>query len=65
MTSTSNDCPALITEKQLAERWQMNKRSLYRLRSEGTGPPYIKIGVTILYKLADIKAYEKQNTISN
>tara|TARA_B100001057_G_scaffold195163_1_gene195943 strand:+ start:3268 stop:3465 length:198 start_codon:yes stop_codon:yes gene_type:complete len=65
MTSTSNDCPALMTEKQLAERWQMNKRSLYRLRSEGTGPPYIKIGVTILYKLADIKAYEKQNTISN
>lgn len=65
MTSTSNDCPALITEKQLAERWQMNKRSLYRMRSEGTGPPYIKIGVTILYQLADIKAYEKQNTISN
>jgi len=43
----------------------MSKRSLYRMRSEGTGPPYIKIGVSILYKLADIEAYEKQNTISN
>ena len=65
MTSTSNDCPALMSQKQLAARWQMSKRSLYRMRSEGTGPPYIKIGVSILYKLADIEAYEKQNTISN
>ena len=65
MTSTSNDCPRLITEKQLAARWLTNKRSLYRMRAEGTGPPYLKIGVSILYKLADIEAYEKQNTISN
>ena len=65
MTSTSNDCPALISQKQLAARWQMSRMTLHRMRAEGTGPPYIKIGVSILYRLADIEAYEKQNTISN
>ena len=65
MTSTSNDCPVLMTEKQLAERWHKHPKTITKMRTEGTGPPYIKIGGSILYKLADIEAFETHNTISN
>jgi len=58
MTSDSK----FVTDTQLAERWQMHRKSLIRWRGQGQGPPFIKINGKILYKMADVEEYEKANT---
>ena len=54
-------CPVRVqhfTQGDLAARWQMSERSLERRRYQRQGPPYIKIGARVLYRLEDIQAYE-------
>tara|TARA_Y100001973_G_C5205480_1_gene341186 strand:+ start:752 stop:949 length:198 start_codon:yes stop_codon:yes gene_type:complete len=58
----------LLNDVQLAKRWQMTRKTLIRWRSEGTGPPFVRIGRSILYRMADVEAYEqanRQNTTNN
>ena len=57
MTSTT-----FLTSTQLSERWQLHQQTLIKWRKTGTGPPYVKIKDKVLYKLADVEAYEKANT---
>lgn len=53
----------LLTEKMLAERWVCSVSRLQRWRSEGEGPPYLKIVGKVLYRLKDIEAYEDSSLI--
>lgn len=48
----------LLRERDLADRWQTSQRTLQRWRAEGSGPPYIRIGGAIRYRLDDIEEYE-------
>ena len=48
-----------LTEKELADRWHMNNKTLCNWRSQGKGPSFIKIGGVILYPLKVIKNIEK------
>lgn len=60
-TSSSHDaCDAdlPLTESDLAQRWHKSVRTLKRWRAEGYGPAYLRIGGTVLYRLADIRAFE-------
>ena len=61
MTSPSE----FLTDTQLAERWQMHRKSLIRWRSQRKGPPFIAINGKILYKMADVENYEQANTQAN
>jgi predicted DNA-binding transcriptional regulator AlpA len=56
---------ALLTEKELAQRWSCSTSRLQRWRSEKQGPIYMKIGNKVLYRLADIEAFEQQCLVSN
>lgn len=47
-----------ITAAILSERWNMTEQTLGRMRSDGSGPAFHRIGGRILYKLADIEAFE-------
>jgi len=47
-----------LSERELAERWNRSPRTLQRMRQDGYGPAFHKIGGSILYKLDDIKAFE-------
>lgn len=47
-----------LTESDLALRWHKSIRTLKRWRAEGYGPAYLRIGGTVLYRLADIRAFE-------
>jgi hypothetical protein len=38
----------------------MSHRTLERWRWEGKGPRYLKVGGRVLYRLADIEAFERQ-----
>ena len=51
-----------LTDVQLAERWKLHRKSLIRWRGKGQGPPFIKIGGKVRYKMADVEHYEKANT---
>jgi hypothetical protein len=50
---------ALLTEDQLAKRWQISTGSLANDRSLGRGVPYLKIGRAVRYDPADVREYEQ------
>lgn len=50
-----------LTIDELAARWNLHPGTLCNWRVKGTGPKYTKVGRTILYSVADVEAYEKQN----
>ena len=47
-----------FSSKQLARRWAVSHRTPERWRWTGCGPCYLKIGGRVVYRLADIEAYE-------
>jgi predicted site-specific integrase-resolvase len=53
--------PALFTERNLADRWQLSCRTLQRWRAEGFGPAWIWIGGSVRYRINDVVAYEARN----
>lgn len=52
-----------LTETELATRWSMTTKTLYRWRTQNQGPKYMKLGKKILYPLAAVEAYENQITV--
>lgn len=47
-----------FTETQLAERWNLSRRTLQRWRYLGVGPAFIRLGRRVIYSLDDIMAFE-------
>lgn len=49
-----------LTEKQLAERWNVGQSTLRAWRAEGRGPKHLRLNqTTIRYPLAWVEDYEK------
>lgn len=67
MTTESKDAEKFLSVKQVSERWggQVKVRTLNNWRQTGGGPPYVKVGGSILYKLSDIVAWEASRTVSS
>lgn len=55
------ELPQHLTIKELAERWNMAPGSLSNWRVKGMGPKYVKVGKTVLYPVAEVEAYEREN----
>ena len=53
---------SFLCQKQLAKRWGISHRTLESWRYRGIGLPYLKLGGRIAYRVADIEAYETQQT---
>ena len=49
-----------LNQIALADRWGISHRTLERWRWIGEGPAYLKIGGRVVYRLADIEAYERE-----
>ncbi len=47
-----------LTQAEVARRWRLSPRTLERWRSQGRGPQYLKLGGAVLYRAADIAAFE-------
>jgi hypothetical protein len=51
-----------LTPDDLAKRWKVSLRTLEDRRTNGDGPPYIRLGAgpraRVRYRLSDIEAYE-------
>ncbi|WP_254884873.1 AlpA family transcriptional regulator [Salipiger sp. HF18] len=56
-----------LKQKELAERWTISHRTLERWRWAGEGPAYMKIGGSVVYRVADIEAFvrDAMNTTSD
>ena len=56
----------LLTTDQLAQRWGVSHGTLKNWRSEGKGPPYIKIdGMrSVRYRMTDIIHYEEKYLVT-
>lgn len=50
----------LLAERELAARWLKSQRTLQRWRGNGTGPPWLRIGGSIFYRVSDVLAFEKK-----
>ncbi len=49
--------PANVDTRRAAELIGMSKRTLEKWRSEGTGPPFLKLGRRVLYSVADLEEW--------
>jgi hypothetical protein len=47
-----------LNQIDLARRWKLSPRTLERWRWLNEGPPYLKIGGRVVYRLDDIEAFE-------
>jgi hypothetical protein len=47
-----------LTQPELAERWRVSGRTLERWRRAGTGPFWLQLNGRVLYRLADVLAFE-------
>src|SRR5215212_3154375 len=54
----------LLTDAQLAVRWQLARGTLANQRSQGRGPAYLKLAGRVRYRRSDIEAYEQAGFVS-
>jgi hypothetical protein len=54
----------LLTDAQLATRWQLSRGTLANQRSQGRGPAYLKLAGRVRYRRSDIEAYEQAGFVS-
>jgi Helix-turn-helix domain len=47
-----------LNQVQVARRWGISERTLERWRWLRKGPPFLKIGGHVAYRLSDIEAFE-------
>ena len=52
--------PTFLGQGALARRWGLSERTLERWRCFGEGPSFLKLGSKVLYRLADIEAFEAE-----
>lgn len=57
--STWANVLSLLSEDDLAKRWRKSPRTLQRYRVDGTGPAWIRIGGSVLYRYDDVIAFEE------
>jgi hypothetical protein len=54
----------LLTDAQLAVRWQLSRGTLANQRSQGRGPAYLKLAGRVRYRRSDVEAYEQAGFVS-
>lgn len=47
-----------LDERELATRCRLSPRTVQRWRSTGEGPPHLKLGGRVVYRLEDIEKWE-------
>jgi hypothetical protein len=47
-----------LNQSELAKRWSLSTRTLERWRWKRQGPPFLKVGGRVVYRLEDVESYE-------
>lgn len=53
----------MLTGRELAERWGLSTKTLDRWRNTGDGPPYLKFGRAVRYRMEDVIEFEQRAVI--
>lgn len=53
----------MLSGRELAERWGLSTKTLDRWRNTGDGPPYLKFGRTVRYRMEDVIEFEQRAVI--
>ncbi|KUI43874.1 hypothetical protein AU198_25465 [Mycobacterium sp. GA-1199] len=56
--------PGLGTSKEVAKVVRTTEAHLARLRHEGRGPDYIKLGRSVRYRWEDVERWIAENTVN-
>lgn len=59
---TANTEDRVLTQKELATRWNMTTRTLQNWFNEGKGPKRVSLGNKIGYRLSDVAQYEEDHS---
>jgi hypothetical protein len=54
-----------LDQSGLAKRWLVSPRTLEQWRWQGRGPLYLKLGGRVVYRLADVEAFEAASLHAN
>ena len=54
-----------LNQSELAKRWSLSTRTLERWRWQRQGPPFLKVGGRVVYRLEDVEAYEANRHCSS
>jgi hypothetical protein len=54
-----------LDQNALGSRWQISPRTLEQWRWQGRGPRFLKVGGRVVYRLADVEAFEASNLHAN
>lgn len=54
-----------LSPAQLAEREGVPLETVYLWNRKGTGPRYMKVGIHVRYRLADVERWEDSRTIAS
>ena len=58
--------PEYLTDKQLCEMLHIDERTTGRWRTDGGGPPYVRVGDRrVLYRRADVDAWLAARTFKH
>ena len=65
--SSQGHQPQFLTADEVSARYdgKISTRTLANWRNLGNGPPFSKIGGKILYRLADLVAWEEKRTVQS
>ncbi|MGE8942034.1 helix-turn-helix transcriptional regulator [Leptospira interrogans] len=55
----------LLTEQELARIFRVHSKFFSKLRVEGGGPIYLKIGTAVRYPWSEVKAWEERQKRSS
>jgi predicted DNA-binding transcriptional regulator AlpA len=58
---TANTEDRVLTQKELAARWNMTPRTLQNWFNDGKGPKRVSLGNKIGYRLSDVAQYEEDH----
>ena len=55
---------AFLTPAELVARWggTVTRNTLANWRAQSKGPPFVKIGSRVVYRVGDIEEWERNNT---
>ena len=50
-----------LTPRETAQRLRIDHKTLANWRVQGRGPKFVKIGSKVVYRVADVEAFESGN----
>ena len=48
-----------LSTNELVERLRVSRSTLERWRTNGVGPPFIKVGSRVIYRIGDVEDWEQ------